>query len=284
MIDWAARFRTFVERKEEEAHAAKLRPFETEIDKGGSHLTRIGHAWSQRLFGGPFYLSPAPADVSAANLVFVQSRDGNTGAADPSALGGGDTDKHLIYEGLSRVAADGVLAGAETIRGGDVLFSIWREEMRQLREALGKPRHPTQIVATLRGLAFDETLLYNLPDVRVIVVTVPGCANLMRADLAARSWITPIVMAHKDDLRSAFRELRRLGIERVSVVGGRTVATALIDAGLVQDVYLTTAPREGGQPNTPMYPKPLDADVVVRKRGTGEEMSVVFEHRIVRSA
>ena len=93
-----------------------------------------------------------------------------------------------------------------------------------------------------------------------------------------------LVMAHENDLRSAFRELRHLGIERVSVVGGRTVATALIDAGLVQDVYLTTASREGGQPNTPMYPKPLAADVVVRKRGTGEEMSVVFEHRIVRSA
>ena len=33
-------------------------------------------------------------------------------AAIPSSLGGGDADKHLIYEGLSRVAADAVLAGA----------------------------------------------------------------------------------------------------------------------------------------------------------------------------
>jgi len=52
--------------------------------------------------------------------VFVQSRDGNTGARDPSSLGGGDTDKHLIYEGLSRVASDAVVAGAETIRGGNI--------------------------------------------------------------------------------------------------------------------------------------------------------------------
>jgi hypothetical protein len=27
-----------------------------------------------------------------------------------------------------------------------------------------------------------------------------------------------------------------------------------------------------------MYPRPLDATVVVRKRGTGEERGVVFEH------
>ena len=46
--------------------------------------------------------------------VFVQSADGNTGARNPADLGGGETDKHLIYEGLSRVDVDGVLAGAAT--------------------------------------------------------------------------------------------------------------------------------------------------------------------------
>src|SRR5438552_1933080 len=147
------------------------------------------------MFDGAFYLSPPPSrDAPAVSLVFVRSRDGNTGAADPSTLGGGSTDKHLIYEGLSRVAADGVLAGAETIRGGDIMFSIWREELRDLRHTLGKPRHPVQIVATLRGLAFDETLLYNVPDLRVVVVTVRSCADAMREGLAARPWITPIVM------------------------------------------------------------------------------------------
>jgi len=219
--------------------------------------------------------------VPAISLVFVQSRDGNTGAADPSALGGGETDRHLIYEGLSRVAADGVLAGAETIRGGDVLFSVWHDELVRLRATLGKPRHPAQIVATLRGLSFDDTLLYNVPGVRVFVLTVPSCAEAMREGLAARPWISPIVMADRNDLRSGVRALRRLGIDRVSSIGGRTVATALIDAGLVQDVYLTTSPREGGQPNTPMYPKPLRADLVVRKQGTGPETGVVFEHRVI---
>src|SRR5439155_24654319 len=131
---------------------------------------------------------------------FVQSRDGNTGAADPSALGGGETDRHLIYEGLSRVAADGVLAGAETIRGGDVLFSVWHDELVRLRATLGKPRHPAQIVATLRGLSFDDTLLYNVPGVRVFVLTVPSCAEAMREGLAARPWISPIVMADRNDL------------------------------------------------------------------------------------
>jgi hypothetical protein len=51
-----------------------------------------------------------------------QSRDGNTGAADPSTLGGGNTDLHLIYEGLSRVDADAVMAGAATVRAKDIVL------------------------------------------------------------------------------------------------------------------------------------------------------------------
>jgi len=281
---WNARLSALVARKEREAQGARLEPFETEFERDGSGLIRVGNAWSEGLFGGPFCMSPVPSDVPGANLVFVQSRDGNTGAADPSSLGGGETDKHLIYEGLSRVAADAVLGGAETIRGGDVLLSVWREELVQLRLSLGKRRHPTQVVATLRGLAFDETLLYNVPDVPVVVITVATCAEAIATGLAERPWITAIVMEDKNDLRSAFVQLRRMGIDRVSVIGGRTVATALIDAGLIQDIYLTTSPRPGGTPNTPMYSKPLDADPVVRKRGTGTDAGVVFEHLVRRSS
>jgi dihydrofolate reductase len=70
-----------------------------------------------------------------------------------------------------------------------------------------------------------------------------------------------------------------MGLERISCIGGRTLATQLLDAGLVQDVYLTTSARRGGEQNTPMYPKPLDAELVVRKTGTEVEAGVVFEHR-----
>ena len=278
---WERRYSDFAARKEREAREATIAPLATDVDRAGKNLVRVGNPWSLRMFGGPFYMSAPPAaDVPAASLVFVQSRDGNTGAPEPGTLGGGDTDKHLVYEGLSRVAADAVIAGATTVRG-DVMFSVWRDEIVSLRAALGKPRHPAQVVATLRGLPFDEALLFNVPDVRVFIITVASCAEAMRAGIEARPWIRPIVMAHQADLAAAFRELRRLGIERASAVGGRTVARALIDAGLVQDLYLTTSPRRGGEPNTPMYPKPLDTDLVVRKLGTGPDAGVVFEHRLL---
>jgi riboflavin biosynthesis pyrimidine reductase len=104
----------------------------------------------------------------------------------------------------------------------------------------------------------------------------------MRAPIAARPWITPVVMPTPQDLANALRQLRSLGIERISCIGGRTIAGQLIDAGLVQDLYLTTSPKAGGEPNTPMYPHPLETERVIRKRGTGADAGVVFEHSKVR--
>jgi riboflavin biosynthesis pyrimidine reductase len=269
----------FAARKTAEASGACLQAFVTDLDCAAGTVEPIGNEWSRHLFGGNFYASPSPDSIRpACSLVFVQSHDGNTGAHDPFTLGGGETDKHVIYEGLSQVAADAVLSGAETIRGSEIVFSVWHPELVGLRAALGKPRYPIQIVATLRGLDFDECLLFNVPNIQVWVLTLAGGARVMREGFASRPWVRPIVMSRPEDLPAAFAMLRTLGIERISAVGGRHLATQLIDAGLIQDVYLTTSPRTAGEPGTPMYPRPLRARTLVRSHGTGPDVGVIFEH------
>jgi hypothetical protein len=84
----------------------------------------IGNAWSSIHYGGEFADSTSTRSAPRFLWVFVQTKDGNTGGADPSAVGGGATDKHLIYEGLSRVAADAVLAGAGSLHP-NAFFSVW---------------------------------------------------------------------------------------------------------------------------------------------------------------
>jgi len=277
--NWSTQFEQFVDRKTREALAAELHPYDSEVEAPSGGEARLGNAWTRQLFDGDFYFSP-PSDRRrpACSLVFVQSRDGNTGARDPSSLGGGDTDKHLIYEGLSRVASDAVVAGAETIRGGDVVFSVWHPELVGLRASLGKPRHPMQVLATLRGLDFEHTLLLNVPEIPVALLTVAPCITLMQDELASRPWITTIVMDRPEELPGAFERLRAMGVRQMSCVGGRHVATQLIDHGLVQDVYLTTSPIRGGEPNTPMYPTRPAGRLVARKHGSADEKGVVFEH------
>ena len=276
------RLEAYAARRTREALAAVIEPFSTEIDENTGALQAIGNAWTEQRFDGLFYMSPPrPAELPAASLVFVQSREGDTGADNPSTLGGGEADKHLVYEGLSRVAADGVLSGATTIRGTELVLSIWHPELVALRASLGLPRHPVQIVATSRGLRLDDGLMFNEPALGVMLIATRQAASAMRDGLAARPWIGVIVMDGEHDLPRAFRELARRGIGRVSCIGGRTLAGHLIDAGLIQDLYLTTSARSAGEPNTPFYSKPLKTETVVRKRGTGADAGVVFEHLVI---
>jgi 5-amino-6-(5-phosphoribosylamino)uracil reductase len=276
-------FDAFVARKTAAAETAAIDPFTTERDRGGT-LTAIGNDWSRRMFDGPFYISAAPGDdLPATSLVFVQSRDGNTVASDPAMLGGGEADKHLVYEGLSRVASDAVLAGAGTVRGGNIVLSVWKREVVELRATLGLPRHPMQIVATIGGLDLTRGLMFNTPELRVAVVTLQRGAEAMQPALTARPWISLVTMERAGDLGWAFGRLRELGVRRLSCIGGRTLAGELIDAGLVQDLYLTTSARSAGEPGTPFYSKPLDGDLIVRKHGTGGDRGVVFDHLVLPS-
>ena len=240
-------------------------------------VTGLGNAWSREYFDGPFYLFAAPADRPAISLVFVQTRDGNTGASNPGDLGGGPTDKHLIYEGLSRVAADAVLAGASSV-GHSAFFTVNHPELVALRMELGLPRHPAQMVISNDGNVDLSARVFATPDVRVFLLAGDACVKKVAGEIAQRPWIT--LIPTNGDLPSTFARLRRdHGIGRISAVGGRKAATGLVDSGLVQDLYLTTSPRAGGEPSTPWYAgeRPPRLDTILTKREAAER-PILFEH------
>jgi riboflavin biosynthesis pyrimidine reductase len=281
--EWQERFVTFVARKEAAAVAARLPGYLTVESRGSAlGLEPLGNEWTSRLFNGPFFESPAPAGRPAVNLVFVQSADGNTGARNPADLGGGATDTHLIYEGLSRVRADAVMTGATTIRGSQMILGVWHPELARFRVGLGLPRHPAQIVATRNGrLGIESELMFNVPEVPVFILTTAAGAAALNPRLAARPWISIVAAREETHLVGSLQRLRDdHGIRRISCIGGRTLGTALLEAGVVQDIYLTTSPRPGGEPGTPFYTgtAPLETTRVLKKAGRAEEAGVVFEH------
>jgi riboflavin biosynthesis pyrimidine reductase len=274
------RFREYCRAREHAAAAAVFFPYRTvTVDIQPGHFHAIGNAWSRALFDGDFYRSSCKEDIPVTNLVIVESRDGNTGADDPGTLGGGDTDKHLIYEGLSRVDADAVFAGATTARSDELMFSVWHPELVALRRELGRARHPAQVIVSSRSAPRIETaLMFQEPQIPVYLVATSDVASPMRLQVATRPWIHVIDAGQPLSMRTALRELRTRGIETVSAVGGRTTARALLDERVVHDVYLTTGAKEGGEPNTRLTNRPLDAPPVVIKKGTGPEEGVRFVH------
>ena len=236
-----------------EAAGARIESLATVFHRFGADDTcGVGNTWTRQHYGGDFELVNPRDGRTAVSLVFVQSHDGNTVAPDPAALGGGATDKHLIYEGLSRVAADAVLAGAGSVYR-TAFFSVWHPDLVALRHQLGLPRHPAQVVISQRGHLDYDALLFNVADVPVFLIAGDDVLAARAAWLGARPWIHPIPL-RADDLRSVVDRLRLShGIRRISAIGGRFTASRLVDAGAVQDLYLTTTAHDGGEPDTPWY-------------------------------
>jgi riboflavin biosynthesis pyrimidine reductase len=282
-----ADFAAFAERKTREAEAAPIVHLKTVEDRSAAFgCVQIGNAWTQEYYDGLFSLPARREDgLPSLSLCFVQSRNGNTGAANPDVLGGGPTDKHLIYEGLSRVAADGVMAGGTTAHGSGTFFSIWHPRLVALRSALGLPRHPAQVVVTGRGcIDVVRTLLFNVPDVPVYIIASPGACERLESAVSCRSAIELIPM-RGNDLGTPLTYLRqKRGVNRISCIGGRATATALLDGGYVQDLCLTTTARDAGEPATPYYVgrKTPALELMVRKRADDSEYPITFEQFAVR--
>lgn len=284
IVPTMTRFQIHCRHREKLAISARLSGFRTVAEEtSGKEVVPIGNHWTRRLFDGDFYRSRGSGRRPLTSLVFVQSRDGNTIASDPTTLGGGETDKHLIYEGLSRVDADAVMAGAGTARGEDTVFSIWHPELVSLRLSLGHARHPAQVVVSSTGnLPVERGLMFTEPTLRVFVVTRSSSVAMMQSRLAGRPWAQVIDAGEPLSLTIATDCLHRRGLEVISAVGGRRTATALLREGLVSDLYLTISSVAGGEPHTPLYQGPrLALSRVIAKAGQGIEAGVRFEHFIV---
>lgn len=282
----SVRFDDYCRAKEHAAVAAALPPYKTAaIDLQLGTFRAIGNTWSRTLFDGDFYRSTyVNLDIPVTNLVIVESREGNTGADDPATLGGGQTDKHLIYEGLSRVDADAVLAGATSARSDTLIFSVWHPELVALRRDLGRTRHPAHVIVSSRSALHIETaLMFQAPEIPAYLITTSDTASSLRLQVATRPWVQVIDGGQPLSMRTALRELRSRGIETVSAIGGRRTARALMREHVVHDLYLTTSPKEGGEPHTPLLDAPLNAPAVVIKRGTGPEEGVRFVHYALRA-
>ena len=282
MIETAA-FHEFAARKSREAATANIERLSTLFDwRDDSRVQGIGNAWSRLHYGGEFGLVHPGRSRTAVSLVFVQTKDGNTGGSNPGAFGGGATDQHLLYEGLSRVAADAVLAGTGSVHR-NAFFSVWHPDLVALRASLGLPRHPAQIVVSKRGSLDFDALLFNLPDARVVLIAGDECAARHQSALRARPWLRLLHLSG-DDLDLAFERLRtEEGMRRISAIGGRLTATQLVDAGLAQDIYLTTTSLEGGDPGTPWYSGtvPPRLTAVTSKQWGESGARVVFGHFLI---
>ncbi len=162
-------------------------------------------------------------------LNMVATVDGRA-AVNGSAVGiGSPADKHLMRE--LRAEADVVLHGAGTVRA-DPLSARVPGELSAERRRRGLSPQPLGAIITRSGNLPRHHPYYESPT--VIYVTSDNAVTI-------DSEMTEVCRVAS--VEDAVADLHRRGVSRILCEGGPTLNTALLHAALVDEIFLTIAPK-----------------------------------------
>jgi len=185
-------------------------------------------------------IAEAPPDRPGVYTNFALTVDGHATIDGRSGPIGSDADTALLV-GL-RMRADAVMIGAGTLRAEGYGRVIRDPEKRAQRERAGLAPDPLMVLVSAR-LAIPWTApLFTEGAGRVLIFTAA-------ADEPPTTTTPVEVVRHDDDvdLAAALRALRaEHGIRSLLCEGGPTLHGALLGAGLVDDLFVTRAPRLAG--------------------------------------
>ena len=153
-----------------------------------------------------------------------------------------------------RALHDAIMVGSGTAIGDDPLLTVRQAglEQRPLRVVLDSGLH----------LPLDSRLCATAQAYPTLAIAAARAPAEREADLRTRGVEVVRVGAGADgrlDLRAALAELARRGVTRVFSEGGPTVGSALIRAGLADEVLLLSAEKPLGRPGRAA----LEADALV---------------------
>lgn len=162
----------------------------------------------------------APEDRPWVSGIMVASLDGRATLEGTSRKLGGPQDLQMLL--ALRRRADALIVGPGTVAA----------------EGYGPLPCPAVLVSRSFALPW-EAGLFAAPGQRVLVYTRAGGSV---PDVPADVELVP-----EDDLRAVLADLRARGIERLLCEGGPTVNRALLDARLLDELFLTLSPVVSGE-------------------------------------
>jgi riboflavin biosynthesis pyrimidine reductase len=194
---------------------------------------------------GLWDLAPRPSELPHLLLNMVCTVDGRATLAGRSGPISDAADRALFH-GL-RAAVDAVLVGAGTVRTERYGRIIRDHATRELRRRRGRSEEPLACIVSGR-LALDEQIPLLLEPQANVVLLTASAASLP----ASGAHLEYIRSAHDGhlDLRAGLMELReRFAVNTVLCEGGPHLCEQLLAAGLVDELFLSLAPKlAGGEP------------------------------------
>jgi riboflavin biosynthesis pyrimidine reductase len=185
---------------------------------------------------------------------FVSSLDGVVaipGEIQSNRMISAHSEADRFVMGLLRACADAVLVGAGTMLSSP--RTRWTAEHAypagaplygELRRSRGRPPRPTLAVFSGSGSVDPR---HPALEEGALVLTSEGGAARLRGRLSRAATILVVgAEAHVDPV-VAVEALRRRGHELILSEGGPTAFGALVAAGLVDELFLTTSPLVAGR-------------------------------------
>jgi riboflavin biosynthesis pyrimidine reductase len=195
----------------------------------------------EELLGGLELAESAPPDRPYLIVNFVASADGRV------TLGGrsgplGDEGDHAMFHGL-REQVDAVLAGTGTLRVEHYGRILGKPERRERRAARGLSAEPLACLITRSGEIPDDLPMLEEPE-QLVVIFSPVDRDLSSHRAQVRlERLDPGELT----LTTAVRRLREeYGVRSLLCEGGPTLFGALLQEGLVDELFLTIAPKLAG--------------------------------------
>lgn len=187
---------------------------------------------------------PEVRDVTAEDLLdlydepgphlragFIASVDGVV-AIDGRSGGLGSPADKASFRAL-RTVCDAIVVGAGTVRDEDYGPVVYAEGAAAWRAAHGRAAQPPIVVVSRRGQLDPAARVLQGP----VILAVPD-------GVATPEGVDVIRTTDPSELRRALHER---GLARLLCEGGPALLTSLLEAGAVDELFLTTAPRAVGE-------------------------------------
>lgn len=180
---------------------------------------------------------PPPADRPYVIVNMVSSVDGRAAIEHTERGLGSPTDQMLMRE--LRVHADVVLNGAATLRASGSSPRLNNPDLEALRRARGKPSLPLGAVLSASGDLPLGRIFFTAQDFQTLVY-LSASAPATRREAIEATGRTVVTVPAGDEVRATLAHMHReLGARLVLVEGGPTLNGELLDAGLVDELFMT---------------------------------------------
>ena len=207
-----------------------------------------------------------------------------------NALIADESEGDRFVMGLLRAAAGAILIGSATLRSSptgtwlpEKAYPAAADAFAELRRRLGRSATPEIAVLTAGG-SLDVS--HPLLERGAVILTTSAAAPALRASVPAASEVVAVSDGDRVDPAAAIAALRQRGHSLVLSEAGPNVFGSMLEAGLVDELFLTVSPLLGGHGSAKRLSLVEGADLLPGTPVRGRLLSLrrQGEHLFVRYA